>query len=60
MHPPQTKPDPTRHVNLDDIRKQIDLIDHDLLELLSRRADLVHEVGLVKKRYDLQIYAPER
>ena len=24
MHPPQTKPDPTRHVNLDDIRKQID------------------------------------
>ena len=60
MHPPQTKPDPTRHVNLDDIRKQIDLIDHDLLELLSRRADLVHEVGLVKKRDDLQIYAPER
>ena len=47
-------------MNLDDIRSQIDGIDHDLLELLSRRADLVHEVGVVKKRDGLQIYAPER
>ncbi len=47
-------------VNLDDIRQQIDAIDRDLLELLSRRADLVHEVGEVKKRDGLQIYAPER
>ncbi len=47
-------------MNLDDIRKQIDSIDTDLLDLLSRRADLVHEVGVVKKRDGLQIYAPER
>jgi len=47
-------------VNLDDIRNQIDSIDRDLLNLLSRRADLVHEVGVVKKRDGLQIYAPER
>jgi len=47
-------------VNLDDIRCQIDSIDHDLLDLLSRRADLVHEVGVIKKRDGLQIYAPER
>ena len=47
-------------MNLDDIRNQIDTIDHDLLDLLSRRADLVHEVGVVKKRDNLQIYAPER
>jgi len=47
-------------VNLDDIRHQIDSIDYDLLDLLSRRADLVHEVGVVKKRDGLQIYAPER
>ena len=47
-------------MNLDDIRSQIDTIDHDLLDLLSRRADLVHEVGVVKKRDGLQIYAPER
>lgn len=47
-------------MNLDHIRSQIDTIDHDLLDLLSRRAELVHEVGLVKKRDGLQIYAPER
>lgn len=47
-------------MNLDDIRRQIDSIDHDLLDLLTRRADLVHEVGVVKKRDGLQIYAPER
>jgi chorismate mutase/prephenate dehydratase len=47
-------------VNLDAIRYQIDTIDRDLLNLLSKRAELVHEVGLVKKRDGLQIYAPER
>ncbi len=47
-------------MNLDDIRIQIDRIDHDLLDLLSRRAEMVHQVGLVKKRDSLQIYAPER
>ena len=47
-------------MNLDDIRKRIDAIDHQLLDLLSQRADLVHEVGIVKKRDGLQIYAPER
>ena len=47
-------------MNLDDIRRQIDDIDRDLLDLLNRRADLVHEVGVVKKRDGLPIYAPER
>jgi chorismate mutase / prephenate dehydratase len=47
-------------VNLDHIRQSIDSIDQQLLDLLSQRADLVHEVGLVKKRDGLQIYAPER
>jgi len=47
-------------VSLDDIRRQIDEVDQELLGLLSQRADLVHEVGVIKKRDDLQIYAPER
>lgn len=47
-------------MNLDDIRIQIDAIDREMMGLLSRRADLVHEVGVVKKRDGLQIYAPER
>lgn len=47
-------------MSLDDIRLQIDSIDQQLLELLSKRADMVHEVGEVKKKHGLQIYAPER
>lgn len=47
-------------MTLEDIRQKIDEIDRDLLDLLSRRADLVHEVGVIKKRDGLQIYAPER
>lgn len=47
-------------MNLDEIRRQIDEVDAQLLDLLGKRADLVHEVGEIKKRDGLQIYAPER
>ncbi len=46
--------------NLSDIRQKIDGIDTELIRLLNARADLVHEVGLVKKEAGLEIYAPER
>ncbi len=45
---------------LDGVRKAIDKIDTQLLKLLNDRAELVHEVGVIKKREGLQIYAPER
>ena len=45
---------------LDDIRKKIDDLDSKLLELLNQRADLVHEVGEIKKKDGIEIYAPER
>jgi chorismate mutase/prephenate dehydratase len=47
-------------MSLDEIRTHIDAIDSKLLELLNERADLVHEVGVIKKKDDLEIYAPER
>lgn len=47
-------------MTLEEIRRKIDQIDRSLLDLLSERADLVHEVGVIKKRGSLQIYAPER
>lgn len=47
-------------MTLDELRIQIDLVDRQLLELLSQRADYVHEVGVYKKKEGLQIYAPER
>ena len=49
-----------RTMPLEDLRQKIDAVDRDLLRLLNERADLVHEIGLVKKQQGLQIYAPER
>lgn len=47
-------------MSLEEIRKEIDLIDDQLLKLLNERADWVHEVGVIKKKDGLDIYAPER
>jgi chorismate mutase / prephenate dehydratase len=47
-------------LSLELIRKQIDEVDTKLLELLNQRADLVHEVGIIKKEGGLNIYAPDR
>ena len=47
-------------MNLDDLRDQIDVIDTELIRLLNERADIVHNVGVVKKRDGLEIYAPDR
>ena len=47
-------------MSLDDLRDKIDKIDTDLIRLLNERADVVHEVGEIKKRDDLEIYAPDR
>jgi len=47
-------------LSLQEIRKRIDEVDTKLLELLSQRADLVHEVGVLKKEAGLTIYSPER
>lgn len=47
-------------MSLNEIRKKIDALDSQLIELLSARADLVHEVGEIKRAHDLAIYVPER
>jgi chorismate mutase / prephenate dehydratase len=46
--------------SLDEIRIHIDRIDSELLRLLNERADLVHEIGAIKRNAGLPIYAPER
>src|ERR1700752_1591110 len=47
-------------LSLEEIRSHIDKIDTELLRLLNERADLVHEIGTIKKNAGLPIYAPER
>ncbi len=47
-------------MNLDELRKQIDVIDEDLVALLNRRAEVVVEIGRLKNADGTPIYAPDR
>jgi len=46
--------------NLENLRQQIDELDNELIELLSKRAEIVVEVGRLKRDSDTPIYAPHR
>ena len=46
--------------DLDALRKQIDALDTELLRLLNERATLAKEIGVIKNRESLPIYAPDR
>lgn len=45
---------------LDDLRKQIDEIDDELIKLLNKRMDIVKQVGEQKRSDNSAIYRPER
>jgi chorismate mutase/prephenate dehydratase len=47
-------------MDLDELRKQIDTIDEELVALLNRRAEVVVEVGRLKSGSGAPIYAPDR
>ncbi len=45
---------------LTEVRKKIDAVDARLLELLNERAELVHQVGEIKRQNGGSIFAPDR
>ena len=45
---------------IDEIRKEIDLIDNQLLRLFNERASSAIELGQIKKEKGLNIYDPDR
>ncbi len=47
-------------MDLDDWRKEIDLLDQKLLELLNRRAGCAIEIGRIKRAIEQPIFVPER
>ncbi len=47
-------------MELSDLRSKIDGLDNELIRLLNERADLVRDVGEVKRSTGQEIYAPER
>lgn len=46
--------------SLDDIRREIDRMDDQIVRLLNERASLIVEVGRVKRETNVPIYAPHR
>ncbi len=48
------------NLSIDDIRKEIDRIDKELVDLLNRRAECAIEIGKLKETKTESIYAPER
>src|ERR1700712_338213 len=47
-------------MTLEELRKNIDSIDNQLLTLMNERMQLVHKVGEVKRASQAVIYRPER
>lgn len=47
-------------MSLDQTRIQIDAVDQQLIRLLNERAELVHQIGEIKKKDGLDIYVPGR
>jgi chorismate mutase/prephenate dehydratase len=47
-------------MSLEDLRKRIDEIDKQLVQLLNERAHVVVEIGKLKNKTDKPIYAPDR
>ena len=47
-------------MDIDTIRKNINLLDDELLRIFNQRAALALEIGKVKKQLDLPIYDPKR
>jgi chorismate mutase/prephenate dehydratase len=47
-------------MSLEDLRKRIDEIDQQLVQLLNERAQVVVEIGKLKNKTDKPVYAPDR
>jgi chorismate mutase / prephenate dehydratase len=47
-------------MSLDELRKKIDEIDHQLVKLLNERAQVVIEIGKLKNKTDKPVYSPDR
>jgi chorismate mutase len=45
---------------LEDIRKEIDIVDNNIVELLRKRKNLAKEVAKIKKEANKPIFDPER
>lgn len=50
----------SENIDLEKLRDKIDSIDAEILELLSKRADIAIEIANIKRRANIKFYSPER
>ncbi len=47
-------------MNIDDLRREIDRLDSELLRIFNERADLALKIGEIKKGMGIPVYDPTR
>ena len=47
-------------MGLDELRERLDILDEQMMALLSERAKVVHKVADFKRHYIMPVYIPER
>lgn len=47
-------------MTIDDLRREINQLDGELLRLFNQRADLALKIGEIKKQLGIPVYDPER
>ncbi len=60
MMTPPFPPTPPSDLTIDDVRVAIDAVDEELVALISRRAELAQQIGLLKGARDAQTFVPAR
>jgi chorismate mutase/prephenate dehydratase len=50
----------TRMMGLDELRERLDILDEQMMALLSERAKIVHKVADFKRHHNIPVYIPER
>lgn len=57
---PRMMNEPDLHQRLAELRRQIDELDEKIVDLLNQRAQIVVEIGRLKRRENSPVYAPDR
>jgi len=47
-------------LSIDDLRREINRLDGELLRIFNQRADLALKIGEIKKQHCIPVYDPER
>jgi len=50
----------THMMGLDELRERLDILDEQMMALLSERAKVVHKVADFKRYHNIPVYIPER